>query len=446
MRIFLIFLVLLHKFLNKKAKMLVKFAVGNFLSFKEKSTIDLNASSLTELRSDNILSSSISNVSLLKSVVAYGANSSGKSNLFKAIRFVTKFIQGSSKDSQADEEIDIEPFRLSTDTLDKPSHFEIEVVFDGSKYRYGFEVDNKKVYREWLYYSKKSKEYLLFNREYQSIEIGKKYDQTSENFINNTRENSLFLSLCAQLNIKIAINIIKVLGDIKYISGTNDRNTIDFTIKLLNDPEYNIIVNNFIKGANLGFKQVKTENVEVTSEMLEKSGLPKELHKMFLKNNKENVTITTEHIVYDNKLEPKRNTYFSLIKNESLGTRKLFSLAGPIIDAIVNGKTLIIDEFDARLHPLLGKAIIKLFNSDENKKAQLLLASHNSHYINSSSKLFRRDQILIFEKDVYGQTKFETLNDKKIRKDASFEKDYLSGKYDGIPVKLEINSQLNLFE
>ena len=208
----------------------------------------------------------------------------------------------------------------------------------------------------------------------------------------------------------------------------------------------NIIVNNFIKGANLGFKQVKTENVEVTSEMLEKSGLPKELHKMFLKNNKENVTITTEHIVYDNKLEPKRNTYFSLIKNESLGTRKLFSLAGPIIDAIVNGKTLIIDEFDARLHPLLGKAIIKLFNSDENKKAQLLLASHNSHYINSSSKLFRRDQILIFEKDVYGQTKFESLNDKKIRKDASFEKDYLSGKYDGIPIKLEINSQLNLFE
>jgi AAA15 family ATPase/GTPase len=426
--------------------MLVKFTVGNFLSFKEKATIDLNASSLTELRNENILISSVPNVSLLKSVVAYGANSSGKSNLFKAIKFVKRFIQNSSKDSQADEEIDIEPFRLSTGTIDKPSYFEIEIVFDGAKYRYGFEVDNKKIHKEWLYFNNKSKEYLLFNRDYQSIEIGKKYDQASENFINNTRENSLFLSLCAQLNIKIAINIIKDLGDLKYISGTDDRSTIDFTVKLLNDPEYNIIVNNFIKGAKLGFKEVKTENVEVTAEMLKKSGIPKELRKMFLKSNKDNVVITTEHTVYNKKLEPARSTFFSLIKNESLGTRKLFSLAGPIIDAIVNGKTLIIDEFDARLHPLLGKAIIKLFNSNDNKKAQLLLASHNSHYINSSSKLFRRDQIVIFEKDDYGQSTFETLNDKKTRKDESFEKNYLSGKYDGIPIKLEINSQLNLFD
>ncbi|WP_422104479.1 AAA family ATPase [Winogradskyella sp.] len=408
--------------------------------------MDLNVSSLTELRNDNILSTSTSSVNLLKSVVAYGANSSGKSNLFKAIKFTKKFIKNSSKDSQVDEHIDIEPFRLSTETLNEPSHFELEVVFDGAKYRYGFEVDTQIVHKEWLYFSTKNKEYLLFERELQSIVVGKKYDSTSENFINNTRENTLFLSLCAQLNIKMAVDIIKNIANIKYISGTNDSNTIDFTIKLLNDPKYNIIVNNFIKGANLGFKEVKTESIELTQEMLEKSGLPKELHKMVLESNKENIAIFTEHTIYDKNYDAKEITYFNLMKNESLGTRKLFSLAGPIIDAIINGKTLIIDEFDARLHPLLGKAIIKLFNSSENKKAQLLLASHNSHYINSSSKLFRRDQILIFEKDEYGQTLFETLNDKKIRKDASFEKDYLSGKYDGVPVKLEINSQLNLFE
>lgn len=430
----------------KNQKMLVKFTVGNYLSFKEKVTMDLNVSSLTELRNDNILSTSASNVNLLKSVVAYGANSSGKSNLFKAIKFTKKFIKNSSKDSQVDEHIDIEPFRLSTETLNKPSHFELEVVFDGAKYRYGFEVDTQIVHKEWLYFSTKNKEYLLFEREQQSILIGKKYDSTSENFIKNTRENTLFLSLCAQLNIKIAVDIIKNIGNIKYISGTNDSSTIDFTVELLNDPKYNIIVNNFIKGANLGFKEVKTESIELTPEILEKSGLPKELHKMVLESNRENITIFTEHTIYDKNYEAKEITYFNLLKNESLGTRKLFSLAGPIIDAIINGKTLIIDEFDARLHPLLGKAIIKLFNSSENKKAQLLLASHNSHYINSSSKLFRRDQILIFQKDEYGQTLFETLNDKKIRKDASFEKDYLSGKYDGVPVKLEINSQLNLFE
>ena len=130
----------------------------------------------------------------------------------------------------------------------------------------------------------------------------------------------------------------------------------------------------------------------------------------------------------------------------NLWNKKIIFFGWPITDAIVNGKTLIIDEFDARLHPLLAKAIIKLFNSVNNSKAQLIIASHNSHFINSNSKLFRRDQIVIVEKDDYGQTTMESLNDKKIRKDASFEKDYLTGKYDGIPIKLEINNQLNLFE
>jgi len=425
--------------------MLVKFTVGNYLSFKENVSIDLNTSSLTELRSDNFLSTSVSNLSVLKSLVTYGSNSSGKSNLFKAIKFVKKFIQNSSKNSQANEEIDTEPFRLAIETINKPSFFEIEIVFDSARYRYGFEVDNKIVHKEWLFYAKKTKEYLLFKRDKQSLEVGNKFDKSSKNLITNTRENALFLSVCAQFNIEIAKNIIKQLSNLKYISGTNDRDTIDFTVKLLNDPNYSKIINNFIKGANLGFNKIETEKIEITEDMLNKSGIPKDLHKMVLENNSQNTLITTEHTVYDEKQEPQGSTYFDLIENESLGTRKLFSLAGPIIDAIINGRTLIIDEFDARLHPLLGKAIIKLFNSKENPKAQLIIASHNSHFINSNSKLFRRDQIIIVEKDQYGQTRMETLNDKKIRKDASFEKDYLAGKYDGVPIKLEINNQLNLF-
>jgi len=445
MRIFLIFLLLLRKTITKHLKMLVKFTVGNYLSFKENVSIDLNTSSLTELRSDNFLSTSVSNLSVLKSLVTYGSNSSGKSNLFKAIKFVKKFIQNSSKNSQANEEIDTEPFRLAIETINKPSFFEIEIVFDSARYRYGFEVDNKIVHKEWLFYAKKTKEYLLFKRDKQSLEVGNKFDKSSKNLITNTRENALFLSVCAQFNIEIAKNIIKQLSNLKYISGTNDRDTIDFTVKLLNDPNYSKIINNFIKGANLGFNKIETEKIEITEDMLNKSGIPKDLHKMVLENNSQNTLITTEHTVYDEKQEPQGSTYFDLIENESLGTRKLFSLAGPIIDAIINGRTLIIDEFDARLHPLLGKAIIKLFNSKENPKAQLIIASHNSHFINSNSKLFRRDQIIIVEKDQYGQTRMETLNDKKIRKDASFEKDYLAGKYDGVPIKLEINNQLNLF-
>ncbi|NNE77579.1 MAG: ATP-binding protein [Pricia sp.] len=425
--------------------MLVKFTVGNYLSFKDRVSIDFNATSLTEYRSNNIMSIPASNINLLKSVILFGANSSGKSNLFKAIKFVRRFIQGSSKDSQADEKINVEPFRLSTESLDKPSYFEIEFILDGKKYRYGFEVDDKIVLKEWLFSSGKTKEYLLFERGNKEITIGSKFNKSSENIIDITRNNALFLSVCAQFNIEIAIEIIKEMGNLKYVSGTNDHSTIKFTVKLLNDPKYSKTINNFIKGARLGFNEVETEKIEITSEMLSESNIPKELHKIVLENNDDKVIITTKHTVFDNNLEPSGSTFFDLMSNESLGTRKLFSLAGPIVDTIIHGRTLIIDEFDARLHPILAKAIIQLFNSSENKNAQILFASHNSHFINSSARLFRRDQVLITEKDFYGVTRIESLYDKKIRKDASFEKDYLSGKYDGVPIKLEINSQLDLF-
>ena len=96
--------------------MLVKFTVENYLSFKNRTSIDLTASSLTELRDHNLHVSPIKNLTLLKSLIVYGANSNGKSNLFKAINFARKFILNSSKDSQSDEPIEIQPFCLSTES------------------------------------------------------------------------------------------------------------------------------------------------------------------------------------------------------------------------------------------------------------------------------------------------------------------------------------------
>ncbi|MFD2823525.1 ATP/GTP-binding protein [Lacinutrix iliipiscaria] len=427
--------------------MLVKFTVQNYLSFKNRTTIDLTATSLTEYRADNIIKSPINNVSLLKSLVLYGGNSSGKSNLFKAIKFVRRFILMSSKDSQADEPIDIEPFRLSLETINEPSYFEIEFIHESVKYRYGFEADTDKIYKEWLFSTSKNKEHLLFDRDLKNFEISKKFDETSKNLIRITRDNALFLSVCAQFNIALAIDLLKSIGDIQYVSGTEDRFIMDYTTEMLSDPEKSVYVNNFIKGANLGFNKIKTEKISLTAEMLTKNKVPKEIQKIILDSNEENTIITTQHTVYDKNNKPVDEAYFNLMASESLGTRKYYSLAGPIIDTLIKGKTLIIDEFDARLHPLLSKAIIQLFNSSDNNPygAQLIFASHNSFFINSNSRLFRRDQIIMTDKDKYGITEMKSLYEKKIRKDASFEKDYLLGKYQGVP-DLEISNQLFLFD
>ncbi|MDC6364699.1 MULTISPECIES: ATP/GTP-binding protein [Flavobacteriaceae] len=428
--------------------MLVKFTLSNFLSFKNETVIDLNASSLSEYRDENIFNLSINNLSLLKSLVIYGANSSGKSNLFKAIKFVRRMILNSSKDSQAEESIKVEPFLLSTENRLKPSYFELEFIAGKKQYRYGFEVDMLKIHKEWLYEVKKTTENLLFERTLQDIVISNKFDSASNNLTTITRENALFLSVCAQFNITSAIEIIKGISDIQYLSGVDDRSTIDFTVDLLNDPEYGIYVNNFIKGARLGFEEIKTKEISLTEEVLAKSNIPQEIRKFLLEKREKNTIVTTKHLVFDDKNNASDEIYFNLIANESLGTRKYFSLAGPIIDTLLKGKTLIIDEFDARLHSHLSQSIIRLFNSMENNpnNAQLIFASHNSTFINPTNELFRRDQIIISEKNEFGASKMESIYAKGIRKDASFERDYLSGKYNGVPVNIEISNQLPLFE
>ncbi|WP_420570907.1 AAA family ATPase [Kordia sp.] len=427
--------------------MLVKFTVENYLSFKNRTSIDFTATSLTELRNTNLYDAPLKNLTLLKSMVIYGANSNGKSNLFKAINFARKFTINSSKDSQADEPIEVQPFCLSTETIEKPSFFEFVFIHDAIKYRYGFEVDDTEIHKEWLYATTKNKEQLLFERALQEIKVTKKYDAASTNLTSITRKNALFLSVCAQFNIPTAISILKALSNVQYISGMQDRYTVNFTIDMMDDPEKKKYIDNFIAGADLGFTETKVERFKLTEEILEKGNVPKEIRKMILESDEENVVVSTKHTIYDENNDEIDNIYFNLFVNESLGTGKYVALSGPIIDTLLHGKTLIIDEFDAQLHPHLSKSIVELFNSKENNPhgAQLIFASHNSSLINSKRKLFRRDQILIAEKDQYGVTSLESLYDKKIRKDASFEKDYLEGKYEGIP-DLKINNDLRLFD
>lgn len=426
--------------------MLVNFSVRNYLSFKEKTSISFVATSLSEYRNDNLFQSSISDLSLLKSIIIYGFNSSGKSNLFKALAFTKRFILNSSKDSISGEEIMVEKFKLSTETINEPSFFEIEFISGANKYRYGFEVDTHKVFSEYLYYQKRNKEYLLFDRVKQEVKFGKKFDQANSKLIEITRENALFLSVCAQFNDALSNSLIQDIRKINFISGIDDLGSIDYTAKMFGDQKFHTMVNNLLKSARLGFSEIKIKKV-LTSEILDKSSIPKELHKIILKNNPENVIVSTKHVIYDEKGKPIGHEFFDLNSEESLGTRKFFALAGPIIDTLTTGSVLMIDEFDSRLHPVLCKAIIKLFNSaDKNPyNAQLVLASHNSSFINSTNKLFRRDQIVVAGKSQYGMTRLESLFDKKVRKDASFEKDYLSGKYeDDTAIELSIDNQLNL--
>lgn len=133
-----------------------------------------------------------------------------------------------------------------------------------------------------------------------------------------------------------------------------------------------------------------------------------------------------------------------MIEHESLGTQKYFGLFGPILLALTEKRILFIDEIDARLHPLLLENIISFFNSKKYNPngAQIIFTSHSTLPL---KKLLRRDQMVFVDKDDFGVSTIDNLYNKApdVRNDASFDKDYLLGKYGSIP---RINIQLNLFD
>jgi AAA15 family ATPase/GTPase len=453
--------------------MLIEFSVCNYLSIKEPITFSMVASNaVKELENstesvNNVFWDKSNKSKYLKSAVIYGANGSGKSNLLSAIGFYRRFILSSSNDRQADDEIMTIPFLLNTETENKPSSFEMVFVIDTIRFRYGFEATKKTVTSEWLFgfdTESSNKESTYFTRENQNIKVFNKNFKEGKGLENNTRPNALFLSTVAQLNGEVSNKIQNWLKtNINVISGLEDATT-GYTIGRFQDQkEFRRKIINFFKLINLGIEDIKIE--ETALDNLSKispkkkedekiAALIQELQKELKERMKKGgdtkeISINAFHKKFDeaNKLIDTIALDFEL---ESKGTQKLFGLLGPWFDTLEKGKILIVDELDSRLHTKLTAELLKIFQSSINtKNAQLIFASHDTNLLRND--LFRRDQIWFTEKDDTGSTDLYSLVEYKInqatsvRNDASFEKDYLIGKYGAIPYFGNIPKFLNDF-
>jgi len=415
--------------------MLIEFSVGNYRSFKDQVTFSMVAANLVskdkKIDENNVFIVD-DELTLLKSAAIYGANASGKSNLAKALGFMRWFIINSSKETQSTEKIGVKQFKLSTETSAKPTFFEIVFLMNQKKYRYGFEATRDEVISEWLFYVPKLRETKLFERKFDGFSVSKAYK--ADGLQQKTRRNALFLSVSAQFNVEIAESILGWLtSKVKVVSGLDDRGYRGYTVSCLMDNDNKDEILQLLKKLDLGFSNVKVEESEITADLLP-GELPDEIKSFILKNGGGKVTfIQTMHRKFDGKGNSVSTELFDLDNQESEGTQKVFALAGPLVDTLKDGKVLIIDEFDARIHPLISRAIVELFNSNETNpnNAQLIFMTHDTNLL--SNKLFRRDQIWFTEKNRYGATDLYSLAEYKVRNDASFESDYIKGKYGAIP-------------
>ncbi len=404
--------------------MLIRFSFKNFKSFKNENCLDMEATSLKE-HEYNVVKTE--HINLLKVAAIYGANASGKTNVLQAFDYMKKRIlvsDDSRKNSHIDED-NVYSFMINNE----PISLEVEILAKNNKrYKYGFDVLKDSIASEWLYEKRINKYYLIFEREKNNVTMK---SNSKISGLANIDERTLFLNIYSKIDKdnEDFNNVYDWFVNANYLDLGNPRfedfiNT-RISLKILSDEKYKKELLRFIKTFDSGIEGIKT-----TPNSLEE-----------VQNNNRVVKVELIHRRENNELKALP------LELESNGTRKMFHLFDFFIDALKNGMVLFIDELDAKLHPLLTRYIINLFHNSETNigNGQLIYSTHDT--VNLNKETFRRDEIWFTEKNRDGVSEMYALSDyilddedgnnksgKKVRNDATYNKDYLTGRYGAIPV------------
>lgn len=420
--------------------MLLKFSVENFRSIHNKCTLSMIAQGISDEPKYNY--AVIGKKKILKTAAIYGANSSGKTNIIRALGAMTNTVLSSVKLNDGDK-LEYDPFRLVADN-NKPSYFEVMFTIEDTVYKYGFEIDSYKIHGEWLYQSTLNARSMkvLFIRTLEGIGVEANNFPEGIDKESMTNTNRLFISLCAQLGGNISQQIVSWFKeDLNAISGIYCQDYLGYSKIMLHKhlEGYDKAIN-FFKILKLGFNKIETIENEIDISSFPED-MPEEMKAQLIQafKDKKKIDLKSQHNIYDRKGAIIKTDVFDIDDMESEGTKKLIQLSGPIFNTLTNGAILAIDELDAKMHPLISQYIVDLFNNPETNpnNAQLIFTTHDTHLLSSS--LLRRDQIWFTEKDQMEQTDLYRMMDielpdgTKPRNDANFEKNYIKGRYGAVP-------------
>jgi uncharacterized protein len=423
--------------------MLIEFKVANFRSFHEEQTFSMVADSgRDKLHPGNLIK--CEGFDLLKCAAIYGANASGKSNLFKAAGAMQWLIANSATLlNQGDPIPGIVPFRLAAESKKQPSRFVIAVVDMEIQYRYSFSATAERVYDEQLMVVKPGERpqcwFTRTGAPPKSWEFGPALKKEADFLRERTRSNGLILSRGAELNIGGLTPL--------YNLAKNGAWIVDFS----KHPAPLMVGTAREAKANAAFRErvlrilrhadVSIDGFDVTEQPFYSPEMLHGAKQLFTEKGMQQVgeifskrlAVQTMHrVAGSDAIE-----VFDMDEDESNGTRQLFALLGPFLQALDGPRVLVVDELDCSMHPLLSRKLIELFQSPQvnTKDAQLIFATHDSSVMDP--ELFRRDQIWLVEKNRAGASQLRSLYDfdtkDRPRNTEAFERNYLAGRYGGVP-------------
>lgn len=423
--------------------MIVEFTFKNFLSYKDTTTLSMVAAKSYKEYMQSHVQKMPCKLNLLKSSIIYGNNASGKSNLIEALRFMKSTVINSFRDALVEKnerKIPLEKFSLNAVSEIEPSSFELTFFHKNVRYRYGFEINSDSIVSEWLFHTT-SKEVYLFRRDGQEIEINKTAFKEGVGKEGDVKNTVLFLSILATLGKEISSEIIEWFKNLKFIKGINDIEYKQYTIsKIKSDRNFLNWVIHFIKYLEISSistsEQEDIIDLELISQRVKNQEIISLLNHIqdFQSKQPKRDILLTYHRKFDENNFLIDTIPFNFDEQESEGTKKLIYLLGPWYDALRNGKVLVVDEIDSRLHRLLTVRLIDFFHRYNRNGAQLICASHDISLLDKD--IYRRDQIWFVEKNQFGASELVSLSDfktDKVRNKSAFRKNYVDGKYGAIP-------------
>ena len=385
--------------------MLLQFNVTNALSFRDEAILDLNANS-DRSHEECLIKSGRKRI--LPAVGIYGANAAGKSNLFKAMVLAIRFVRESSG-MQINSRINIIPFLMDSESADSKTRFDFIFINNGIKYEYGFTADSYRVYEEYLYEYRSAKPSMIFEREdvkrYRYTDsLKRKMKQYEEK---NT-DNKLFLATATLWNCKETENAFRWFSDTIDVC---DSHTVSESLTQLLDSdegEMRDFARQYLKAADFNISDYR-----------------------IIKGATDNRLLMEHEITLSDGEEAGVELPYEM---ESNGTKLYFAYCPVVYAALKSGRTLVIDEIDNGLHPMLVRSLVSLFNSPDTNPngAQLVFNTHDMELLDLS--FMRRDQIYFVDKDSRtGASELYSLADYSPRNNAKVHKDYLLGRYGAVP-------------
>ena len=395
--------------------MLCQFTVRNFKSIRDAVTFDMQATAISE-HEDRIIKDKDEELYLPVSAV-YGPNGGGKSNVLEALHsLVTKVLRPLYATSNNEEiaikmkKLVIEPFAFDEETRNKPTEFELFFRTEMAEYRYELTVNREII----------------------------EYERLDRIKLDTGRKSALFERDEDEITLKGAFSRLKTSDELSdtlpllsYLGITYRKNEVVQDVLDWFDEEINFL-NYGNPMQELRMAVSKSEDVKkLMLQMIQEMDLDIVDFRVEEKEN-DRIEVFTKHII--DEYEAELNLF-----DESSGTKKLFGLLPFIAKSLLKGTTLVIDELDAKIHPVLLKYLIMTFSDmEKNKKgAQLIFTSHDLSTMNS--EVFRRDEIWFVAKGnrqnskLYSLVEFKNKKGESVRKDAKFDKQYLEGKYGADP-------------